>query len=387
MTFAEAVKTCFARFFVIFKGRSRRSEYWFTTLLYCIMILALVAVVFLDVFLTAEWGESRAGEWKGALFFLLVLASFAAQLIAIPLFPTTWRRLHDVGKPGWLLIIDFPLTLALSCSLMLAERESTVYYTLGIISAVFWILDLIYRIYILVLLCRDGNPYTNKYGPDPKGRGLDRQMALTEASAVAEAGQNAEEEAASPYDFGAGAVPGVEAPEGKAKKDKGYLSLAIVLAILVVLLMGLLFANFYSGIAHKAKAEEVSESNASLLAENEALQEEIAALEQDAAHYDSLQQHLHTNPLKPSFYPSEYVFVMSPGETESFTLYCLYNTAATIYTDQYGEAAEFAFTEDEWEWSTEIALTANEPGSTEIYFSNTANNEVFSIIVLVLEEY
>lgn len=378
MTFAEAVKTCFARFFVIFKGRSRRSEYWFTTLLYCIVVLAIIAVTVPGLFLIEKMGE----EWVIVIAFCYLVGLFAAQIIAIPLFPATWRRLHDVGKPGWLLIIDYPLALALSFSLVLTETESTAYYTIGIIFIVFLILDLIYRIYILVLLCLDGNPYTNKYGPDPKGRGLERQMALAEENAVADSWQKAEMEAA----FRTGTVPPVEVPEGKAKKDKGYLTLSIVLAIIVVLLMGLLFAVFTVGSVHQAEIEEVSESNASLLAENEALQEEIAAMGQNADRYDSLQQHLHTSPSNPSFYPSEYVFVMKPGETESFTLYCLYDEAATVYTEQYGEAANYAFTEDEWEWSTEILLTAESAGSTELYFSNTANTDAFSVLILVMDE-
>lgn len=376
MTFAEAVKTCFARFFVIFKGRSRRSEYWFTTLLYFLVLVATIVVSGVCVFLFEEW--------EVPFVFSLFLFVLAAELVAIPLFPTSWRRLHDVGKPGWLLIIDFPIAMLLSpfikYAVMAEDTEASA--IIGIVALVFCVLELIYRIYILVLLCLDGNPYTNKYGPDPKGRGLERQMALAEENAVADGWQKAEMEAA----FRTGAVPPVEVPEGKAKKDKGYLTLSIILTIIVVLLMGLLFAVFTVGSVHQAEIEEVSESNASLLAENEALQEEIAAMGQNADRYDSLQQHLHTSPSNPSFYPSEYVFVMKPGETESFTLYCLYDEAATVYTEQYGEAANYAFTEDEWEWSTEILLTAESAGSTELYFSNTANTDAFSVLILVMDE-
>lgn len=376
MTFAEAVKTCFARFFVIFKGRSRRSEYWFTTLLYFLVLVATIVVSGVCVFLFEEW--------EVPFVFSLFLFVLAAELVAIPLFSTSWRRLHDVGKPGWLLIIDFPIAMLLSpfikYAVMAEDTEASA--IIGIVALVFCVLELIYRIYILVLLCLDGNPYTNKYGPDPKGRGLERRMALAEENAVADGWQKAEMEAA----FRTGAVPPVEVPEKKAKKDKGYLTLSIVLAIIVVLLMGLLFAVFTVGSVHQAEIEEVSESNASLLAENEALQEEIAAMGQNADRYDSLQQHLHTSPSNPSFYPSEYVFVMKPGETESFTLYCLYDEAATVYTEQYGEAANYAFTEDEWEWSTEILLTAESAGSTELYFSNTANTDAFSVLILVMDE-
>lgn len=376
MTFAEAVKTCFARFFVIFKGRSRRSEYWFTTLLYFLVLVAIIAVSGVCVFLFEEW--------EVPFVFSLFLFVLAAELVAIPLFPTSWRRLHDVGKPGWLLIIDFPIAMLLSpfikYAVMAEDTEASA--IIGIVALVFCVLELIYRIYILVLLCLDGNPYTNKYGPDPKGRGLERQMALAEENAVADGWQKAEMEAA----FRTGAVLPVEVPEGKAKKDKGYLTLSIILTIIVVLLGSLLFAVFTVGSVHQAEIEEVSESNASLLAENEALQEEISAMGQNADRYDSLQQHLHTSPSNPSFYPSEYVFVMKPGETESFTLYCLYDEAATVYTEQYGEAANYAFTEDEWEWSTEILLTAESAGSTELYFSNTANTDAFSVLILVMDE-
>lgn len=380
MTFAEAVKTCFARFFVIFKGRSRRSEYWFTTLLYFLVLVATIVVSGVCVFLFEEW--------EVPFVFSLFLFVLAAELVAIPLFPTSWRRLHDVGKPGWLLIIDFPIAMLLSpfikYAVMAEDTEASA--IIGIVALVFCVLELIYRIYILVLLCLDGNPYTNKYGPDPKGRGLERQMALAEENAAAGDRENAAAEAASSHDFESSPVPPVEVPEGKAKKDKGYLTLSIVLAIIVVLLMGLLFAVFTVGSVHQAEIEEVSESNASLLAENEALQGEIAALEQDAALYDSLRQHLRISTSNPNFYPSEYVFVLNPGETEIFTLSYMYDGAATINAEQYGEAAEFAFMDEEFEYDLEVLLTAKSAGITEIYFTNTANDDAFSVIVLVMEE-
>lgn len=69
----DAVKQAFNRAFE-FKGRSRRSEYWWTMLL----------VYAIDVF--------------------VLPLGWIAHLATIPL---TVRRLHDTGRSGWWLLLHF----------------------------------------------------------------------------------------------------------------------------------------------------------------------------------------------------------------------------------------------------------------------------------------
>lgn len=79
MTFQQAVSTCFAKY-VDFSGRASRSEYWWFALAY--VVLALVA-----------------GFIHQIVYAIVVLA------FLLPLITAGARRLHDVGRSGWWLLI------------------------------------------------------------------------------------------------------------------------------------------------------------------------------------------------------------------------------------------------------------------------------------------
>ena len=79
MDFTTSVKTCFAKF-ADFSGRATRSEYWWFVLAY--FILAIVTGFIHEYF-----------------YFLVVL------VFLVPMISAGVRRLHDIGKTGWLLLI------------------------------------------------------------------------------------------------------------------------------------------------------------------------------------------------------------------------------------------------------------------------------------------
>ncbi|MRX69192.1 Uncharacterized membrane protein YhaH, DUF805 family [Flavobacterium resistens] len=106
-----------------FSGRARRSEYWYYTL--ATIIISIILAI-LDFSLGLTIGDSGAGILR-AIYGLLVLLPGLAVMV---------RRLHDVGKSGWFfLIILLPL------------------------AGVIW---------LLVLLCTEGDRGSNAYGADPK---------------------------------------------------------------------------------------------------------------------------------------------------------------------------------------------------------------------------
>ncbi len=79
MDFVTAFKTCFAKF-ADFSGRASRSEYWWFVLAYVI-----VAIV-----------TSLIHEYVYILAVLVFL---------IPMISAGVRRLHDIGKTGWLILL------------------------------------------------------------------------------------------------------------------------------------------------------------------------------------------------------------------------------------------------------------------------------------------
>ena len=104
--------------YAVFSGRAQRAEYWYFVLFNLIIaiILGIVSTVI--------------GDDKGMLGTLYSLA------VLIPGLAVSIRRLHDVGKSGWMLLI-------------------------ALIPLIGWI-------WLLVLMITDSNPGDNKYGPNPK---------------------------------------------------------------------------------------------------------------------------------------------------------------------------------------------------------------------------
>ncbi len=82
MSFMDSTKTCVQKSFTI-QGRASRSEYWF---FYLFIIIAQIGLGVVD-------------GVAGTPLSLLVLALIPA-IICVSI-----RRMHDVGKSGWLLLI------------------------------------------------------------------------------------------------------------------------------------------------------------------------------------------------------------------------------------------------------------------------------------------
>jgi uncharacterized membrane protein YhaH (DUF805 family) len=98
-----------------FNGRARRKEYWMFTLFFMIIYYAVIGI--------GAFMQSGLLLGLGGLFALGLL---------LPSIGVAVRRMHDVDKSGWFILIP---------------------------------------IYNLILACTEGTPGPNQYGEDPKGSG------------------------------------------------------------------------------------------------------------------------------------------------------------------------------------------------------------------------
>lgn len=96
ISFGESVKTCFQKY-VTFKGRARRSEYWW----FCLLNLIVSIVTFvLDYQMDTINIEVGLGALSGLYTLIVFLPGLAVSV----------RRLHDTGHSGWLyLLIIIPI--------------------------------------------------------------------------------------------------------------------------------------------------------------------------------------------------------------------------------------------------------------------------------------
>ena len=88
---ADIVATCFSRTFD-FKGRSSRAEFWWFAL--------AVSVLTLFVRISLVLSGISPTSLTGAL-----ALEFVQVILFVPTLSVAVRRLHDVGKSGWWLLI------------------------------------------------------------------------------------------------------------------------------------------------------------------------------------------------------------------------------------------------------------------------------------------
>ena len=113
--------------YVDFKGRAGRREFWYFTLFYLIIAVILGIIDSLVFGSVSENGTPSAG----------VLGSIFSLALLLPSLGISIRRLHDIGKSGWWLLIG--------------------------------LVPLIGCIVLLIFYIKDSQPGTNQYGPNPKG--------------------------------------------------------------------------------------------------------------------------------------------------------------------------------------------------------------------------
>lgn len=107
--------------YAVFTGRARRSEYWY---FFLFNLIASFLFTFID-FSIGTMDEMAGNGLLSTIYSLGVL---------VPTIAVGVRRMHDVGKSGWFILIP---------------------------------------IYNLILAVTDGDVGENEYGPDPKNPEID----------------------------------------------------------------------------------------------------------------------------------------------------------------------------------------------------------------------
>lgn len=113
--------------YAVFTGRARRKEYWFFVLFNVIIAIALTVV------------DMSTGLYD-EVYEVGLLSSLYSLAVLLPSIAVSVRRLHDIGRTGWWLLIAF--------------------------------IPLIGAIVLLVFAVLDSTPGDNQYGPNPKAATL-----------------------------------------------------------------------------------------------------------------------------------------------------------------------------------------------------------------------
>ncbi|WP_026473209.1 DUF805 domain-containing protein [Alkaliflexus imshenetskii] len=106
-----------------FDGRARRKEYWMFVLFNIIFTIVAMGL------------DNIVGTTIGILPYGVIYILYSLVLL-IPALAVTVRRLHDIGKSGWMILVG--------------------------------LIPFIGAIWLLVLMATDSNLGENQYGPNPK---------------------------------------------------------------------------------------------------------------------------------------------------------------------------------------------------------------------------
>ena len=127
MNFTAAIRSFWSRF-ADFKGRSRRSEYWYVQLF---LVVTNLAVAGIDLALMDGDVDRFIANGGGGIVGLIWIFATIVPALAVLI-----RRLHDTGKTGWWALVGF--------------------------------IPLVGAIVLLVFTVTDSSPGENKYGTSPK---------------------------------------------------------------------------------------------------------------------------------------------------------------------------------------------------------------------------
>ena len=121
MNFIQSISTCMRKY-VTFSGRATRSEFWWFYL-FTVLVNLVASFVGNLIFMSTF------------IIFFLYLSTIISLILLLPSLAVGVRRLHDVGRSGWWILIAFTV--------------------IGIIPLLIWYVT-------------DTKDEENIYGPNPK---------------------------------------------------------------------------------------------------------------------------------------------------------------------------------------------------------------------------
>ena len=182
MGFWESVRTCFRKYFD-FKGRARRSEYWW----YCLfsVVACLIWALFGTLLLALPVGmavQHVSGNETAGLTTMIIILCIPLLFLVLPSISVQVRRLHDTGRSGWWMVASIiieivaaalPFTLfgsdAIDFDFMEEfSRSFELSTAAGVADVVLTIATNAMSIILIVFSIFDSHKTENKYGPSPK---------------------------------------------------------------------------------------------------------------------------------------------------------------------------------------------------------------------------
>ncbi len=96
MGFTESIRTVLKQKYATFSGRASRSEYWWFTLFY-----TLVLAAFVFVGLVIDWFAGSSADFYQAYLIVIIPVAIFMLATLVPFIALQVRRFHDRNLSGW----------------------------------------------------------------------------------------------------------------------------------------------------------------------------------------------------------------------------------------------------------------------------------------------
>jgi uncharacterized membrane protein YhaH (DUF805 family) len=167
MTLPDAVRQALRKY-ADFSGRASRPEYWWWVLA---TVIASLILGTLDTFIVSLIDRPAAFSPLNGIFWLAVL---------LPCLAVSARRLHDIGKTGWWILLWFvvalfgwiPVVVGIAFAALagvfsgIIEESAVVVLAVGAIVTVLVQLGLI--LWVILWMARQGQSGVNSFSQDPR---------------------------------------------------------------------------------------------------------------------------------------------------------------------------------------------------------------------------
>lgn len=176
--------------YVDFQGRARRSEFWLWVLLRFI-VGAVLGTISMSVLMSGmNFQNPDPSQFMGRYFSVMPIMQLVNLGLLLPTIAVAVRRLHDINRTGWWIIM--PVVVAFAGMILFfiffgtqiftlighegnmsdAQSMQFVFSMFGSLFLCLFLPVLIAEIVMLVFYVTDGTPTANRFGADPKGRGV-----------------------------------------------------------------------------------------------------------------------------------------------------------------------------------------------------------------------
>jgi len=176
--------------YVDFQGRARRSEFWLWVL-FRIAVGAVLGTVSISVLVNGmNFQNPDPAQFMSRYFSVMPIMQLVNLALLLPTIAVAVRRLHDINRTGWWVIMPFVVAFvgmilflifagtqlfsAISTGGNMTDEQG-LKFAFGMFGSLFLFIFLpilIAEIVMLVFYVTDGTPTTNRFGADPKGRGI-----------------------------------------------------------------------------------------------------------------------------------------------------------------------------------------------------------------------